>query len=111
MEEVERIEWMRQRREFEESLPPIDDESRVEERNEKMKKLEMMDWNHREKEVDKFVSFSLFFTFEDESLFFYSPFIHLIHFFQIITYKDNTDLDCFLLSITSNKEQQIEPNY
>ena len=52
-EEVEQIEWMRKRREFELSMPPIDDTEHVEERNEMMKKLEMMDWEHREKDIDK----------------------------------------------------------
>lgn len=51
--EVEMIERMRQKRAFEESLPPITDEASFELRRKMMEEQELLEWAEREKEIDR----------------------------------------------------------
>ena len=51
--EVEMIERMRQKRAFEQSLPPITDEASFELRRRMMEEQELLEWAEREKEIDR----------------------------------------------------------
>lgn len=53
-EEVELIEWERNRRALEAALPPLDDPTQLEKRKQMMQQLEMMEWEHRDQEISKF---------------------------------------------------------
>ena len=51
--EVEMIERARQKREFENTLPPTTDEASFELRRAMMEEQELREWNEREKEIDR----------------------------------------------------------